>query len=348
MVTPLVSIVIPAFNAEAWIAETLRSAVAQTWDSKEIIVIDDGSTDQTAAVARAFERHGVRVFTQPNAGAAAARNEGYRRSQGDYIQWLDADDLLSPDKIALQMHARCGPRTLLSSEWGEFLYRYQRATFVATELWCNLSPTEWLARKLAHNRHMQTATWLVSRELTDAAGPWNTGLLGDDDGEYFCRVLMASDGVRFVPGSRVYYRASGNTSLSYIGSSERKIRAHWNSMRLHIDYIRSLEDSDMVKAACVKYLNNWLIHFYPEYPEIVADAGRLARSFGGSLETPSLSWKYAWVKALFGWSAAKRFQMTARGVRWSVQRSWDRTLYDLESNRSFRTPQLVSNGIHNS
>ena len=146
---------------------------------------------------------------------------------------------------------------------------------------------------------MQTATWLVSRELTDAAGPWNTGLLGDDDGEYFCRVLMASDGVRSGSGLKGLLPRFRNTSLSYIGSSERKIRAQWNSMRLHIDYIRSLEDSDMVKAACVKYLNNWLIHFYPEYPEIVADAGRLAK-FGGSLETPSLSWKYAWVKALLG------------------------------------------------
>ena len=90
---------------------------------------------------------------------------------------------------------------------------------------------------------MQTATWLVSRELTDAAGPWNTNLLGDDDGEYFCRVLMASDGVRFVPGSKVYYRTSGNTQPELYRKLRRKIRAHWHSMRLHIDYIRSMEDS---------------------------------------------------------------------------------------------------------
>jgi glycosyltransferase involved in cell wall biosynthesis len=343
-----VSILIPAFNAEAWIADTLQSAVAQIWERKEIIVVDDGSADQTAVIARRFERDGVRVFTQANAGAAAARNEAYRLSQGDYIQWLDADDLLAPDKITLQMQARSGPRTLLSSEWGEFLYRYDRATFVPTELWCNLTPLEWLVRKLAYNRHMQTATWLVSRELTDAAGKWDTNLLGDDDGEYFCRVLMASDGVLFVPGSKVYYRASGNSSLSYIGSSERKIRAHWDSMRLHINSILSLEDSEMVRAACVKYLNNWLIHFYPEYPEIVGEAGRLATSLGGHLETPPLSWKYMWVKALLGWGAAKRFQMTARSLRWSVQRSWDRVLFHAETGKSFRTPQPVTEGVRNS
>jgi glycosyltransferase involved in cell wall biosynthesis len=333
---PLVSILIPAFNAEAWIADTLRSAIAQTWERKEIIVVDDGSTDHTLAVATSFERQGVRVFTQPNAGAAAARNEAYRQSRGDYIQWLDADDLLAPDKISLQLSTQRGSRSLLSSEWGEFLYRYDHARFVPSALWCDLSPTEWLVRKLAYNAHMQTATWLVSRELTDAAGSWNTQLSVDDDGEYFCRVLMASDSVCFVPGATVYYRASGNASLSYIGHSEKKIRAHWQSMLLHIDYTRSLEDSDSVRGACVKYLNNWLIHFYPEYPEIVSEAEQLAVSLGGLLEAPPLSWKYAWVKALFGWSAAKRFQMRARTLRWSVQRSWDRTLFQLDSKQQLR------------
>ena len=93
------------------------------------------------------------------------------------------------------------------------------------------------------NLYMQTASWLVSRELAEAAGPWDTRLLGDDDGEYFCRVLLASDGVRFVPEAKVYYRTSGTSSLSYIGNSDRKMVAQLCSMDLHIRYIRSLEDS---------------------------------------------------------------------------------------------------------
>ena len=106
---------------------------------------------------------------------------------------------------------------------------------------------------------MQTATWLVSRELSEAAGPWDTRLLGDDDGEYFCRVLLASDGVRFVPEAKVYYRGPGVAfrSLSYIGRSDRKLEAHWLSMRLHIDYLRSLEDSERVRDACLTYLQNF-------------------------------------------------------------------------------------------
>jgi glycosyltransferase involved in cell wall biosynthesis len=94
---PLVSILIPAHNAEAWIADTVRSAIGQSWPRKEIIIVDDGSTDQTFAVARGFASKDVTVVTHENQGAASTRNYAFSLCQGDFIQWLDADDLLSPD-----------------------------------------------------------------------------------------------------------------------------------------------------------------------------------------------------------------------------------------------------------
>src|SRR5438445_12948867 len=102
---PLVSILIPAYNAEEWIAQRLQSAIAQTWQSKEMIVVDDGATDGTAEVARRFASREVAVVSKQNQGAAAARNYALRLSQGDYIQWLDHDDLLLPDKIERQLTA---------------------------------------------------------------------------------------------------------------------------------------------------------------------------------------------------------------------------------------------------
>jgi glycosyltransferase involved in cell wall biosynthesis len=244
---PLVSILIPAYNAQAWISDTLRSAMAQTWQEKEIIVVDDGSADQTLAIAQTFESDQLRVFTQKNQGAAAARNKAFSLSKGEYIQWLDADDLIGPDKIASQMAALGDfpdKSILVSGSWGQFLHRPSRTKFIPSALWCDLSPVEWLIRKMGQNVYMQTASWLVSRELTETAGPWDTRLLGDDDGEYFCRILLASHGVRFVPEAKVYYRAAGATSLSYIGRSDKKREAQWISMKLHIGYLQSLEDSE--------------------------------------------------------------------------------------------------------
>jgi glycosyltransferase involved in cell wall biosynthesis len=95
--TPLVSILIPAYNAEGLIVSALESAIAQAWQSKEIIVVGDGSTDRTAEVARRFASNGVAVVCPENRGVAAARNHAFQLSQGDYIQVLDADDLLAPE-----------------------------------------------------------------------------------------------------------------------------------------------------------------------------------------------------------------------------------------------------------
>jgi len=331
---PLVSILIPAYNSQQWIADSLRSAIAQTWPRKEIIIVDDGSTDQTLAVAREFASDSVHVVTQKNQGAAAARNTAFSLSRGDYIQWLDADDLIAPDKITKQMEAldhSPSKLTLLSGPWGRFMYRYYRTKFVPTSLWSDLSPVEWLMRKMGQNLHMQTATWLVSRELTEAAGPWDTRLTTDDDGEYFCRVLLASSGVRFVPEAKVYYRAAGASSLSYIGLSNKKLDAQWVSMKAHIGYLRSLEESERVRAACIQFLQNWMVFFYPARLDIFEEAAEMARNLGGKLNVPPLSWKYSWIKVMFGLHAAKRAQVLLPRLKWSVVRWWDKVLFRIES-----------------
>lgn len=333
---PLVSILIPAFNAQRWLGDTLQSAIAQTWDRKEIIVVDDGSKDNTLALARQYASQGVKVFTHENQGAAATRNKAFSLCQGDYIQWLDADDLLGPEKISKQIEALgdCPNKgILLSGSWAYFWHRPQRAKFVPTALWSDLSKAEWLVRKMGQNLYMQTASWLVSRKLTEAAGPWDTRLLGDDDGEYFCRVLLASDGVRFVPEAKVYYRSSGSSSLSYIGNSDRKREAQWCSMKLHMNYLRSLEDSERSRAACVRFLQNWMEFFYPERLDIFEQAAEMARSFGGHLEPPRLSWKYGWIRTLFGWPVARRAQVFLRNIRWSAVRVWDKTMFRVERRR---------------
>jgi len=338
---PLVSILIPAYNGEKWVADTIRSATAQTWQRKEIIVVDDGSRDRTLEIARQFESESVRVISQKNQGAAAARNKAFSLSQGDYVQWLDADDLLAPDKIARQMEVLGvggSRRTLLSSSWGRFMHRPHRAQFMPTALWSDLTPAEFLLHKLGQRLYMQTAVWLVSRELTEAAGPWDAELSLDDDGEYFCRVLLASNGIRFVPEARVYYRSIGTMSLSYVGRSNRKLDSLWRSMQLHMRYLRSLEDSERVRAACVKYLQNFIIEFYPLRLDIVEQMHQTARELGGQLELPRLSWKYSWIKTVLGWGWAQRARLFLPSVKWSLVRSWDKTIFRLENRRLAGSP----------
>ena len=169
---PLVSILITAYNAENTIAYTLQSAIAQTWQRKEIIVVDDGSTDRTAEVVRQFKD--IKLVSTENQGLSGAQNNAFPLSQGDYIQYLDADDLLAPDKIERQLAALGSfdsRRILLSSPWAPFYYRICHARFVRSSLWQDLSPVDWLLRAMRENIFMHNATWLVSRQLANAAGP---------------------------------------------------------------------------------------------------------------------------------------------------------------------------------
>jgi glycosyltransferase involved in cell wall biosynthesis len=99
---PLVSVIIPVYNAELYLEDSINSVLTQTYQPLEIIIINDGSTDGSEKVARKFAQQ-TSYFYQSNQGAAAARNHGIKKSNGDFLTFLDADDLWEPDKIRKQM-----------------------------------------------------------------------------------------------------------------------------------------------------------------------------------------------------------------------------------------------------
>jgi len=100
----LISVIIPVYNGARYLAAAIESALAQTWTPIQIIVINDGSRDASADVARSFGSSLIYAF-QDHAGAGAARNHGVKLARGDYLAFLDADDLWRRDKLALQMSA---------------------------------------------------------------------------------------------------------------------------------------------------------------------------------------------------------------------------------------------------
>lgn len=319
----LVSILIPAFNAERWIGKCVESALAQTWSRKEIIVVDDGSKDRTSEIAASFRSRRVKAVTRHNQGASAARNHALSLAQGDYIQWLDSDDVLVPDKVATQMkEAEPGhsSRTLLSGAWGKFYDDPGKTSFAPSPLWEDLKPAEWLCRKLDQNLWMAIESWLVSRKLTEMAGPWNEYLSLDDDGEYFSRVVCCSQTIRFLPAARSCVRI-GKAGISSGRLTEKKLTSQFTSIRLHVERLLSMEDSPRTRNACLKFLQRWSIYFYPERMDLFEPLRLLARDLGGQLNAPTLSLKYRWIQKLFGWKIAKRAQCTFRAVRFKALRT---------------------------
>src|SRR5688572_23200606 len=253
----LVSILIPAYNKEAWIGETLRSALAQTWQNKEIIVVDDGSRDRTLEVARQFESPQLKVVAQENQGACAARNNAYVLAQGAYVQWLDADDLLHPRKIEAQMkgipdgtNARC----IRTAAFGSFYFRPNKAEFRPTGLWQDLSPSEWMITKFTQRAWLNPTSWLVSRALTDLAGSWDPRLSpsGADDGEYVCRMITKVDRIEFVSDSKCYYRIGNLSSLNH--NSERALSSLLLALTSCVQHLLSIDDSLRAKQAGLQFL----------------------------------------------------------------------------------------------
>jgi len=327
----LVSILIPAYNAEKWIFKTVKSALDQTWPQKEIIIVDDGSKDNTLQIARGFESKQVKVVSQRNQGACGARNTAYKFAQGEYIQWLDADDILYPTKISTQLYgADCGQQStiLRTSAFGTFYYRHSRAKFKPNSLWKNMKPVEWISTKFNENVWMNPTSWLVSRKLTEMAGPWDERLSIDDDGEYICRVVSKCDGVHFSPESKCYYRVGNLGSLSQTAS--KSLGPLLLSLSLSIKHLLALEDSPRTREACVNYLKFWYPLFYKGNSGLQKNICDLAIALGGNLATPEWGWKYSLIDKAFGWNFTKKVVYEYRKSKLLLVKNFDRFLYEIK------------------
>jgi GT2 family glycosyltransferase len=308
---PLVSILIPAYNAADWIAQTIQSALDQTWLNTEIIIVDDGSTDHTLDIANTFKHSKVHVLTQANQGAAAARNHALRRAQGDYIQFLDADDLLAPDKIEQQIKLlQTSPTNYIASgAWARFYRNPTDAAFKPEPLWQNMQPVDWLV--CAWNGHwmMHPAAWLVPRSIAAAAGPWDERLSLNDDGEYFCRVVLASRSIQFCPEAKSYYRSGLAGSLS-----------DWKSDAAYASACRAIaqcsqqllyyEDSPRTRQACATLFQRFIYETYPAVSTLRQQAQQQVQKLGGTPLKPMGGPMFQRLSHLLGWRVAKHIQQS--------------------------------------
>jgi glycosyltransferase involved in cell wall biosynthesis len=307
---PLVSILVPAYNAAPYIAETLDSALAQTWQNIEIVVVDDGSRDDTLAIAKTYESKRVKVISQENKGASTARNRALKAAQGDFIQYLDADDLLAPDKIERQLKLSEFDRNsdyVASGEWARFFQNPSEAVFTPQTLWTDMSPIDWLIAAWEKNLMMHPAAWLVPRNISDCAGMWNENVSLNDDGEYFCRVILASQGVKFCTGAKSYYRSGISGSLS--GSKSRKAwESAFLSAELCTNNLLAVENSDRTRYACACYWQCFVFMAYPQAKDLIQNAEKNVRSLGGCDLKPEGGIMFKVMREVLGWKIAMQLQ----------------------------------------
>ena len=312
MSPPVVSILIPCHNGARWLGETVESALAQSWPHTEVIVVDDGSTDGSQAIAQSFAPRGVRVFSQSNAGASAARNRALREARGDFFQFLDADDLLSPGKIAVQLNllASRAPGTVATCAWGRFASAPAAARWVDTAVFRDFSPVDFLVLTGETGSMMHPAAWLLSRATAERAGAWDESLTLNDDGEYFSRVVLASAGLAFCPDAdaRSYYRSRLAGSLSQ-RRTWRARRSQFRSIELITRHLRAAEDSPRTRRACANSYQRFQHDFFPSPPELMAEArARVAALGGATLAEPPMGPRTAALARVIGWKNVWRLK----------------------------------------
>lgn len=223
MDNPLVSIIIPAYNAEKYIKETIENALRQTWMNKEVIVIDDGSVDRTLSIVKLYENQGIKILTQANKGASSARNRGLSTAKGDFIQFLDADDLLESNKIELQVRKLLeNPDSIAFGSCIRFntmgglclSNRSLHASISEFEQPIELIKKIYGCDKNTPGSMIETHAWLTPANIIRKAGYWNDELSYNDDGEFFLRVILHAKTVIYLLDAVAWYRKDNTRTLS--------------------------------------------------------------------------------------------------------------------------------------
>jgi glycosyltransferase involved in cell wall biosynthesis len=307
----LVSILIPCYNAERWIAQAIESALAQTWIAKEVIVVDDGSADRSLEVIRSFGNR-IRSETGTHQGGNAARNHLLEMAQGEWVQYIDADDYLLPDKITDQM---------------VFLASHADADVVFSpvtlERWSARGcPCELLPIPKPHDPWVLLARWWLpqtgaslwrKRAISDVGG-WKLDQLCCQEHELYLRLLIGNKRFVYCPRNGAIYRQwSGGTVCTHDIKEvhrrrlEIKHRAENHlakTSQLTSERLRALNQARFEIARTV-----W--HYDPDFAgEIIAQIRSLEPQF--IPEGRAAPARYRFVYRCFGFKAAENVAAVTR------------------------------------
>lgn len=208
----LVSVIIPCFNAERWLKEAINSCLEQSYSNIEIIVIDDGSTDSCLEIIKSY---GDKIIWEsgPNRGGNYARNRGFALSKGEYIQYLDADDYILPDKIERQVYFL--EETLAEVVYGDWQHQrhYPDGKVILEDVKVSGKQEDILESLLA-NWWVSPACFLYRRMAVEKTSGWDESLTAGQDRQFNLSVVMSGAKVAYQPGCYSIYRRYGDVTVS--------------------------------------------------------------------------------------------------------------------------------------
>jgi len=223
-----ISVIIPCYNRATLIGETLQNMLDQELRPDEIIVVDDGSTDNSREVISSFGGI-VRLISQPNLGPGAARNAGLKAATGDFIQFMDSDDLASHNKLSVQFSAlQATGADFAYCPWGYCYIENRTIRFTENILQTGSIPNgkpmlEWFMSGWS----LVFQNCLFRRSILEKAGFYRTDLMPSEDSEYFVRILLAGARPVHTPECLVFYREHNHNKITLTGTSNNHRAKDW-------------------------------------------------------------------------------------------------------------------------
>ncbi|MEO1433079.1 MAG: glycosyltransferase [Cyanobacteria bacterium J06633_8] len=216
--TPLISVIIPVYNGEKTIRETIESVLHQTYKNLELIIINDGSWDLTLNIISRIKDSRIKVFSYHNAGVCMSRNRGIERAQGQFLSFLDADDIWTPDKLEAQLKAlEANPQASVAYSWVDYIDEYGEFVRHGNHITINGDAYEKL---LIQNVLENGSNPLIRRQALINTGHFNDSLTLVEDWDMWLRLAKEYDFVT-VTRPQVLYRASFRSEFTNILKMEK-------------------------------------------------------------------------------------------------------------------------------
>lgn len=247
---PTISVIIPAYNAENTILETIKSVRQQTFSDFEIIIINDGSTDRTLELLENIEDNRLKIFSYENGGLSVARNRGISQASGEYIAFLDADDLWTPDKLelqlkALQQHSEAG----VAYSWTYYMNEQGTSSHPGIS---RFFEGDVRANLLVNNFIASGSNPLIRRQAIKSVGDFDSTCAGCADWDYWLR-LSAKWHFVVVPKHQIFYRQSSGSM------SSAKVQ------HMEDDGLRVIEKTFQTVPVELKFLKNRSLAWFYQY-----------------------------------------------------------------------------------
>ena len=317
---PLVSILIPLYNTKEYIADTIESCLNQTYGNVEIVIVDDGSTDGSEQIIKKYVKlyNNIKYYRQNNYGAPRARNLAFEKSSGEYIQYLDADDLISKNKIASQIEIaktyNYAPDIIFSSKFSYFTNSIKDAKYFKQTIDKSYnSGIDWLIDSWSGGGFGVVMGWLTHRKLIQKAGKWDETLKKNQDGEFFSRVLLNAKRVIMTDNTMVYYRRTGSHSISS-SRSEEAIYSVLESLKKYKKNIKGINNILLKEALALAYAN-FIREYYKTYPHIIKMAEEEIIKLGFNIDRLPFRGKFGYLVKIVGFYNAIKIWNRYQKVR---------------------------------